>query len=495
MKIALFIFLLTLSYISAVVDENVLKSINQLKKEVKKKEKLALKSENNEEASVVQNKMIPVAISYYQLGMKIQENWLSKQIPGTSITDALEAYEKATQYAGNSVFILLPIILSQGVLLRMMGRGEESISAYDGIIKKYPLYPIDYAALEYNRADTLLMMGKVNDSIKAFEKSFSKVGCKTERYYGYISALKELGTLTKDDWKAVLTKLKKIEKYCILDGEELNDVSEQNQEEEDYEDDVITTVSLKKSLVYQDYQQGLKSEKPSDFYYAIYNVYEKVGDLSNAWYYLEKGKIIERNYRPTKFNREEVLYNFNSSKMIFTHEMLSSFPNIEDEVDSSNLPIFVVGMMRSGSTLLETMLDSHPSIWGMGEDSMFNANLTFLRDAIVRTTSSNQASLGVPGSASASQYYEASNKLKHLLLDYGKSTVQSMKETAHNLYYVESNKDIQQLKYIVDKMLFNYKNIRKFSYFVYIKVSLFMTYFLCFCVCFIFCFLSVHSLL
>ena len=40
---------------------------------------------------------------------------------------------------------------------------------------------------------------------------------------------------------------------------------------------------------------------------------------------------------------------------------------------------------RSGSTLLETMLDSHSRVWGMGEDSIFNANLTAFRNALVAT--------------------------------------------------------------------------------------------------------------
>ena len=45
-------------------------------------------------------------------------------------------------------------------------------------------------------------------------------------------------------------------------------------------------------------------------------------------------------------------------------------------------------LFRSGSTLLETMLDSHNAIWGLGEDSVFNANLPFLRDEIVEATQS-----------------------------------------------------------------------------------------------------------
>ena len=40
-------------------------------------------------------------------------------------------------------------------------------------------------------------------------------------------------------------------------------------------------------------------------------------------------------------------------------------------------------MVRSGSTLLETMLDAHSQIWGMGEDSVFNGNISSFRDRLV----------------------------------------------------------------------------------------------------------------
>ena len=41
-----------------------------------------------------------------------------------------------------------------------------------------------------------------------------------------------------------------------------------------------------------------------------------------------------------------------------------------DKALRGNNLIFIVGFYRSGSTLLETILDSHPSIWGMGENSV-----------------------------------------------------------------------------------------------------------------------------
>ena len=71
---------------------------------------------------------------------------------------------------------------------------------------------------------------------------------------------------------------------------------------------------------------------------------------------------------------------------VFTATFWDTLPNI-DHMRTSNFPIFIVGMMRSGSTLLETMLDAHKNIYGMGEDSMFNGNLSAFRDELVTASS------------------------------------------------------------------------------------------------------------
>ena len=111
---------------------------------------------------------------------------------------------------------------------------------------------------------------------------------------------------------------------------------------------------------------------------------------------------------------------------------------------------------------METMLDAHPLIWGMGEDSVFNGNLTYLRDAMVQVNTDENSQ----------------KRLESVLLDFGQSTVQGMKKMVRQTVGEQAkgktknaNKDWKKMRHIVDKMLFNYRNIGE----------------LCFCFCFHVC--------
>lgn len=101
---------------------------------------------------------------------------------------------------------------------------------------------------------------------------------------------------------------------------------------------------------------------------------------------------------------------------------------------------------RSGSTLLETMLDSHADIWGMGEDSIFNGRLTEFRDDIVRIIGDKSHRL---------------KDLQEVVVKHGDYVQGKMIEQALNFTDVAGTS--KPPKHVVDKMLFNYRNIGSHS--------------------------------
>ena len=96
--------------------------------------------------------------------------------------------------------------------------------------------------------------------------------------------------------------------------------------------------------------------------------------------YLRSAKDIE------SYKLAEAEYNLTDSyqrgreiQAAFTKE--SGFWDVQGS--TSKLPVFIIGFFRSGSTLLETMLDAHPSIWGMGEESVFPQAVLSLNREII----------------------------------------------------------------------------------------------------------------
>ncbi len=81
--------------------------------------------------------------------------------------------------------------------------------------------------------------------------------------------------------------------------------------------------------------------------------------------------------RQLDYNEAETFGFFDSIRATFTKDLLANnkYEGIDDE-----RPVFIVGMPRSGSTLVEQILSSHPDVYGAGEVKYLSRALGQLRD-------------------------------------------------------------------------------------------------------------------
>jgi tetratricopeptide (TPR) repeat protein len=103
-------------------------------------------------------------------------------------------------------------------------------------------------------------------------------------------------------------------------------------------------------------------------HFAIAKVRDDLGDYDRAWTHYQAANQIR--YRRHCKHNVRTLRRANQAKQrvdtcidFFTQEYFDSL----SERCSSKLPVFIVGMPRSGTTLTEQILSSHPDISGAGE--------------------------------------------------------------------------------------------------------------------------------
>lgn len=96
--------------------------------------------------------------------------------------------------------------------------------------------------------------------------------------------------------------------------------------------------------------------------FALARVYENLGDSEKLFEYLNQGNSLRKQVLNFSFNSS----NNNNSYLKNIFKNLNDH-NFESSKSSQICPIFIVGMPRSGTTLLEQIISSHREVYGAGE--------------------------------------------------------------------------------------------------------------------------------
>lgn len=96
--------------------------------------------------------------------------------------------------------------------------------------------------------------------------------------------------------------------------------------------------------------------------FALARVYENLGDSEKLFEYLNQGNSLRKQVLNFSFNSS----NNNNSYLKNIFKNLNDH-NFESPKSSQICPIFIVGMPRSGTTLLEQIISSHREVYGAGE--------------------------------------------------------------------------------------------------------------------------------
>eukprot|EP01041_Mallomonas_annulata_P013597 gene13597-28873_t len=334
---------------------------------------------------------------------------------GSLKSSTLEAFEKALQYldGGDRSSVKMQVILCNrmGMLLKMMGRGEEAVQSQ----RKVTIlsnFSFDKAMGMYHQADALSMMGQLDQAIPLFFRALEIHPNGLLIYRSLVTALTEQDKYTINEWKTLLQEMQ-TKLIKLKNGGFAHLISEDKQ-----------------AFLYR------SPELDTSIYWAIFEVAAKVGELDLAWSYLEKGHQLKKANDPP-FLPE--------ASQLRTDSILNTFkqgfwPSPPVGLDSM-VPVFIVGMMRSGSTLIETMLDAHRNIHGTGEESVFSLLTPNLKRDLVDALSTKHFYFGVKK--------VVERYANEILRQITEQSQRQMKQQSIDKHFLR----------VVDKMLFNYRNI------------------------------------
>ena len=260
---------------------------------------------------------------------------------------------------------------------------EERHSALRYFEKVLKIKP-SYAQAYYNLANTLYELGRIDEASANYIHAIALKPDFTQARSNLGGTLKELGRLDEGEVsynQAIALRPDYAEAYSNL-GIALQEMGRFDEAEVSYNRAITSKpdyaqahsrlISLKKFDVQDEqYSQMLKiynsanisQEQRSIINFALAKACEDLGYLEQAFTHYAEGN----NLRKKLLN-----YDIYSDIKIFAR-IKSNYPKIlKSSIESDKLlrtptPIFIVGMPRSGTTLVEQIISSHPKVTGAGE--------------------------------------------------------------------------------------------------------------------------------
>jgi tetratricopeptide (TPR) repeat protein len=106
----------------------------------------------------------------------------------------------------------------------------------------------------------------------------------------------------------------------------------------------------------------LLEEDRIELHFLLGKAYDEGGRHEEAFGHWFEGNALKR--RRIAYDEVAMLKSMDRVRAVFTRELIGRWRNVGHR---SSVPVFIVGMPRSGSTLVEQILASHPEVFGGGE--------------------------------------------------------------------------------------------------------------------------------
>ncbi|MDQ6995188.1 MAG: sulfotransferase, partial [Mariprofundaceae bacterium] len=126
----------------------------------------------------------------------------------------------------------------------------------------------------------------------------------------------------------------------------------------------------------QKYRQAIPKDSAiyMDLSFTLGKVMDDLSEHQRAFEYIKKANDIK--YEHLNYDHEAEIAHLHAIVALTSEEHLQTTSELEDDT-----PIFIVGMPRCGSTMIEQILASHPNVESVGESNFFEVAVSELNDS------------------------------------------------------------------------------------------------------------------
>jgi len=242
-----------------------------------------------------------------------------------------------------------------GNVFRDLGRLEESIECYEWAVAYRP----EFAEAHNNLGIVQSDMGQLNLSLKSYEKAISINSDFVDALFNLAITNKQLGNKS--------LSIKTFEKVLELSPDYASAYRNLS-EVKHYKKNDLQIAKMKKLIS----KKNLSQSDSIDLNLALSKVYEDLGDYDKQFKFLKKGN--DQRKKELNYSIDQSLKLHLSIKELFKAPLTL---DIKSSYSSSTFrPVFIVGMPRSGTTLVEQIVSSHHEVYGAGELEYFSPILS-----------------------------------------------------------------------------------------------------------------------
>jgi len=258
------------------------------------------------------------------------------------VEEALASYDRALAIRPD----FAEALNGRGNVLLALKRVEEALASYDRALAIRP----DYAEALNNRGNALLQLKRVEEALASYDRALAIRPDFAEALNSRVWALGALGRISDAG--------RQLERAIALHPKR---------------PDLYRTLTRFKQLTSDDPQvramtalvrevDSFSTQDQIDLHYALGKVLADIGLYEESFDHLQTGAALKR--QQITYDEASELARFEQIEAVFTPSFMRGK---EGRGYASMVPVFIVGMPRSGSTLVEQVLASHPGVFGAGE--------------------------------------------------------------------------------------------------------------------------------